>query len=1153
MLHYKKLLLLSLLLLLIVFTCPGQHIAAVQEPETFSGGSSVQVNVFFNCGIWRDSIVHMVWENHDANNIAQVFVESSYDGNNFSVISGATIANLIDIHLYNYPKEIDYNKQVLMSSEHGNIRFIYNDVIMDPVAIHSRWYRIRMVTFTGATYISQVIHSDDDGQKVITTNSNPIIIDNTPEDIKALHKGVKVACPSIGTPPSGYIATAQTQSFFGDCCQWEERLYQGTGPIYTTCSGSSYAWCCNNVPGASSCPTSYISDPCCVHYCDEYGSCSCTPWECCTSSTVTEWVVISSTSYNAISLTSNVQNETCAGQNDGSITLTVSNASNPVTFNWSSGQTTQNLTGLASGSYSVTVTDANNCQATGSYTVTTSPVPTVTVPANIVVCNGAIIPATNFVSTPAGGTFSWTNSNTSIGLTGSGTGDVPSFTAINNGVFTTYSTITVTATVANCVSAPTPYTIAINPIPTVNVPSNITLCNNAAVPAITFTSPTPGATYAWTNSNPAIGLAVSGVGDIASFTATNTGTSPITATITVTPTANNCPGTASSFTITVNPTPTVVVPADVVICNGFVVPGTSFTSPTAGATYAWTNSNPAIGLAASGVGNIAAFTATDTGSSPITATITVTPTANTCTGTASTYTITVNPSPIVVVPADITVCPMNTIPATAFTSTTSGATYSWTNSNTAIGLAGSGMGDIPAFTSTNTGTTPLTSTITVTPSANNCTGIPSTYQITVNALPVLQFNPLPLICPSSPILPLTQATPAGGTYYGPGVTNDSLDPAIAGVGTHVIKYIYTDPGTTCTDSITQTITIDPGIFISVDPSFMTICPEDNITITASGANYFYSWAPPLGINVTSGPVVVADPPTSIIYTVTGTNDNGCSGSTTSTINLYNTSLVDIVAVPPWGCNPVNVALSYSPENIINDSTCHWDFGDFYSNDNTSSEKFPSHFYQHEGNYVVLFTAEDINGCHVEDYIPVDVYISPHADFYYTPLTAWTDDPLVNFVDLSMGANFWSWNFGDPASYSENTSDLQNPYHIFSDSGDYMVQLIVTSSHNCSDTTEKPLTIKPQVVIYVPNAFTPDNDIWNDIWKPVITGIDKDNYSLYIFDRWGREQFYTTDYEQGWDGKNKGKNCELGVYLYLINYQNLAGKEFKLKGIVTLVR
>ncbi|MCK7538012.1 MAG: hypothetical protein MZV63_47170 [Marinilabiliales bacterium] len=62
-------------------------------------------------------------------------------------------------------------------------------------------------------------------------------------------------------------------------------------------------------------------------------------------------------------------------------------------------------------------------------------------------------------------------------------------------------------------------------------------------------------TYAWTNSTPSIGLAASGSGNIPSFTATNIGTAPVTATITVTPSFEGCAGTPQTFTITVNPTP----------------------------------------------------------------------------------------------------------------------------------------------------------------------------------------------------------------------------------------------------------------------------------------------------------------------------------------------------------------------------------------------------------------------------------------------------------------------------------------------------------------------------------------------------------------------------------------------------------------------
>ncbi|WP_375337723.1 PKD-like domain-containing protein, partial [Salmonella enterica] len=82
----------------------------------------------------------------------------------------------------------------------------------------------------------------------------------------------------------------------------------------------------------------------------------------------------------------------------------------------------------------------------------------------------------------------------------------------------------------------------------------------------------------------------------------NTGTTPITATITVTPTANGCVGTPNTFTITVNPAPNVNTIPDQTICRGaattLVVPSGSVT----GTTYTWTNSNSSIGLPSSGNG-----------------------------------------------------------------------------------------------------------------------------------------------------------------------------------------------------------------------------------------------------------------------------------------------------------------------------------------------------------------------------------------------------------------------------------------------------------------------------------------------------------------------------------------------------------------------
>lgn len=188
-------------------------------------------------------------------------------------------------------------------------------------------------------------------------------------------------------------------------------------------------------------------------------------------------------------------------------------------------------------------------------------VSTVAVPANISVVKGITVAATNFVSTPTGATFAWTNSNTAIGLVASGSGDIPAFTATNTGTTAIVATITVTPTLNGTVGTPSSYTITVTPstpnpsTPTVTVPANITVTDKGTVAATSFTITPTGGTFAWTNSNTAIGLSASGSGNIPSFTATNTGTTAITATITVTPTVNGVKGTPSSYTITVNPTP----------------------------------------------------------------------------------------------------------------------------------------------------------------------------------------------------------------------------------------------------------------------------------------------------------------------------------------------------------------------------------------------------------------------------------------------------------------------------------------------------------------------------------------------------------------------------------------------------------------------
>ena len=173
------------------------------------------------------------------------------------------------------------------------------------------------------------------------------------------------------------------------------------------------------------------------------------------------------------------------------------------------------------------------------------------------------------------------------------------------------------------------------------------------------------------------------------------GTTVLIANITVTPTINGCTGTPTTFTITVDPTPTANNPGNQNLCNGVSTALISFTGAVTGTIYNWTNSAPSIGLPASGTGDIASFIAVNGGAANVVATITVTPTASGCGGTPVTFTITVKPTPTVTLTLlDQTVCKGSNTTAVTFTGTVPGTVYNWTNNNTvAIGLAPSGTGN----------------------------------------------------------------------------------------------------------------------------------------------------------------------------------------------------------------------------------------------------------------------------------------------------------------------------------------------------------------------------------------------------------------------------------------------------------------------------
>ncbi|HLO55376.1 MAG TPA: PKD domain-containing protein, partial [Saprospiraceae bacterium] len=301
----------------------------------------------------------------------------------------------------------------------------------------------------------------------------------------------------------------------------------------------------------------------------------------------------------------------------------------------------------------VTITTTDVCGNATAITYNTridNTPPALTCPANITVCGTVGVPAAD-ISLVTGLT-----DNCPGAITVTHQGDVISgqSATVPYTITRTYRATDGCGNFTDCTQ-----TILVNPIPNaVATPSAQIICSGNAITTIALTGNVSGTVYNWTRDNTVgvTGVGASGAGDISGMLV-NVGNTPITVTFTITPSYTNgggtCLGTSITATVIVNPTASVNAVQNQVVCNNLSTTLIQFVSPTTGGTitYNWTNNTPSIGLSANGTGNIPAFTAINTGTTPIIATITVTPSITnggiTCNGNPITFTITVNPLPTI--------------------------------------------------------------------------------------------------------------------------------------------------------------------------------------------------------------------------------------------------------------------------------------------------------------------------------------------------------------------------------------------------------------------------------------------------------------------------------------------------------------------------
>lgn len=184
---------------------------------------------------------------------------------------------------------------------------------------------------------------------------------------------------------------------------------------------------------------------------------------------------------------------------------------------------------------------------------------------------------------------------------------------------------------------------------------------------------------------------------------------------------------------------------------------------------------------------------------------------------------------------------------------------------------------------------------------------------------------------------------------------------------------------------------------------------------------------------------------------------------------------------------------------------------------------------------------------------VSVYAHPKASFTVSTQPSTSMGTPVQFKDGSTdtyGISSWYWNFYDG---TDNTSNLENPSHTYSDTGLHYTRLVVTDINGCKDSATNCLAIAPIFNLYIPTAFSPNGDHRNDAFKP--QGQYVKSFEMYIFNMQSMQVYHTDDINQGWNGTMTGsrKVCPEGTYIYRIFVADTQNKNHVYTGVVNLLK
>jgi gliding motility-associated-like protein len=680
--------------------------------------------------------------------------------------------------------------------------------------------------------------------------------------------------------------------------------------------------------------------------------------------------------------------------------------SNTYSWNFGDGTTSSQQnpshTYASAGTYTASLLVTSNpggCQNIVTNTVTVNPLPTVNAGSDVTICSGTCtdLSGTSSVS-PSSSSTPFSNS-TVVSIPNNNTSGANTSVTVSGAVSPNCTLQSVCFTLNHGAHSDIGYTSNPNAV-TITMPNgtvyNSTITPLAAfngtrtycIPLSVFSGYTGSLNGTWILNVKDSRAGGGSTGSITNFTVTTscnsivwTPTTNMTNANTLTPTV--CPTTSTTYTLTAlgaggcsaSDQVLVNVVAEVIpvftqlgpYCQG-ATPGTLPTTSNNGLTGVWSPST--ISTVSSGL-----------------TTYTFTPNPGQC-GAITTMDVQVNPTPTVDDPANQILCAGNNTVAVNFTGNNASTTYNWTNNNTSIGLVAGGSGNIPSFTTLNSGTTPQIATINVTPVLGACTGTAQTFTITVNPIPVITLNPSPLsACNATDgeieVVLLSGATSSGtvnwtGIASGTsGVTTLPYDMLNLGAGNYNVT--FTDANG-CTSASVGAILDNPGApsinaiadYESCNVPFTLL--ESNITGTGLTGNQGYFSAPNGGGSQYPDGFVFPVGTNNVlvyVYDVSGL----CAAEISFLVTVNTNPTASITPDPAVVCEGASIVLNGNPSGGSGIYSHSWT-GDVSLLNSTSVVNPSTLTTATFGTYNLTYTVTDDNGCIGSNIIAVSVNQTP---------------------------------------------------------------------------------------------------------------------------------------------------------------------------------